>query len=126
MNLHDRIQAAEHSLAAALRDLDAHQVATLFTADALLTPSGAPPLRGRAQIDGFFERTFQMGIADAKFDTLAVEGDEHQARELGSYKLFAQAPERVSVLVEQGHYMAFWKYEEDRWLLHWSIFNSDS
>lgn len=126
MTLHEQIQAAEHSLAAAIERSDVAQVIALYTEDARLMPNGQPTLYGKAAIGGFFEQVFRMGVTGARFQVVDVEGRGQEANEIGSYELYARTPAGDPIVVEKGRYLVIWKSVDGKWLLHRDMFNADA
>lgn len=96
-------------------------VQTLYTADAMMLPQGAPLAEGNAIRDGFMQMG-RAGIRGIQLETMDVETDESTAYEVGRYML--EGPNGMTV--DQGKYLVVWKYEDGEWKLHRDMFNSDS
>jgi uncharacterized protein (TIGR02246 family) len=124
MALKDEIQAAQDRLAAAVAARDAGRAAALYTEDARLIPQGAPACAGRAAIAAFFAGAFANGIADARFITEDVDGDDARASEVGRYELYAAGPDGNRVLAAEGRYLIAWRKVDGDWRLHRDMFNS--
>lgn len=125
MTLHEQIQAAANSLAAAVESSSVEQVVALYTEDARLMPNGQATLRGKLEVGAFFEQAFQMGIVSAKFSVIEVEAHGEEASEIGRYELYARTPAGELVMADRGRYLVLWKQVGGKWLLHRDMFNSD-
>jgi uncharacterized protein (TIGR02246 family) len=123
MTLKDEIQAAQHQLAAAIAARDTGAAAALYTDNARVIPHGAPTCATREQIAGFFDGAFQNGIVAARFTTAEVDGDEHQASEIGQYELFAPHPNGDRIRVADGRYLVLWRKVDGAWRIHRDMFS---
>ncbi|ALK96932.1 hypothetical protein AB595_04445 [Massilia sp. WF1] len=124
MALKDEIQAAQDRLAEAISARDARRAASLYTDDARLIPQGAPACIGPDAIAAFFAGAFANGIAGARFSTDDVDGDDARASEVGSYALYAGAPDGEPVLAGEGRYLVVWRKVDGSWRLHRDMFNT--
>ena len=96
-------------------------VQTLYTADAMMLPQGAPLAEGNAIRDGFMQMG-RAGIRGIQLETMDVETADETAYEVGRYTL--EGPNGMTV--DQGKYMVVWKYEDGEWRIHRDMFNSDT
>jgi uncharacterized protein (TIGR02246 family) len=98
---------------------DAQKVSELYTADAEVTPPGAPIARGRAAIAAFWKGGM-AGIKDLSLETRAVESSGDLAVEDGNVKL--TAPDGA---VSTSRYIVVWKRDAGTWKLHRDIWNAE-
>lgn len=123
MTLIQQIQQQEDALARAIADRRISDALALYTQEAQLLPEGAPTFKGHGEIARFFEGVFAQGIVAASFVSLDVEGNEHEASEIGAYELQAATPEGTKVTADRGRYLVLWRKVEGRWLIHRDMIN---
>ncbi|GHC53240.1 hypothetical protein GCM10010096_26910 [Alcaligenes pakistanensis] len=119
------IQAAEDKLALALSSRDVATLLKRYTDEIHLMPHGVPTLVGKVAVGAYFEEVFRMGVCGAQFETLTVEGEGDEAREVGRYTLYAGASQAARVVAQQGRYLVIWRKVAGEWLLHWDMFNAE-
>ena len=101
---------------------DAAAVAAMYTEDAYVLPAGAPLVKGRAAIEGFWRQAMQQ-LSDVKCSTLDVKPlGRSAAREIGgcSFKTKAQPPQEGAL-----KYAVVWQKEGGQWKLLQDIWNMD-
>jgi uncharacterized protein (TIGR02246 family) len=99
---------------------DAAALAAMYTPDAYVLPAGAPMVRGREAIGGFWGKATQQ-LGGAKLTTLDVQPlGPSAAREIGtfSFRTKAATPQNVD-----GKYVVVWRKIRGRWLLATDIWN---
>jgi uncharacterized protein (TIGR02246 family) len=95
-------------------------MASLYTPDGMLLPTGVAPVHGREAIGKFWQMVMDMGIKAARLDTVEVEEHGDTAIELGHYLLSGEGGQRI----DQGKYMVIWKKQNGQWKLHKDIWNT--
>ena len=95
------------------------EIDRVYTADAQILPPGAPLMKGREAIKGFWQAgIIALGISAAKLTTLDIEITGDTAVEIGEAELN---------LGENGianaKYVVHWKQEGGRWLWDKDIWN---
>jgi ketosteroid isomerase-like protein len=91
----------------------------VYTAGARILPPGAPIMKGREAIKGFWRAGIAaLGITGAKLTTLDVEMAGNTALEIGEAEL--QLGDNGAALAK---YIVHWKQEEGRWLWDKDIWN---
>lgn len=122
-NVIDEIRAANRSFMDLFKQADAAGVAALYTHDARLLPPDSPMMTGTDAIRSFWQGAMNMGIREASLETVAVEGGDSLAYEIGTYTLTIQ-PEGGQKKTAAGKYVVVWKSEGGKWKLHVDIWNS--
>jgi uncharacterized protein (TIGR02246 family) len=116
------IQKLNDQWGAAFNRGDAAAVAAMYTEDAYVLPAGAPIVKGRAAIEGFWRQAMQQ-LADVKCTTLDVKPlGRSAAREIGGcgFKTKTQPPQAGAL-----KYAVVWQKEGGRWKLLQDIWNMD-
>jgi ketosteroid isomerase-like protein len=91
----------------------------VYTAGARILPPGAPMMKGREAIKGFWQAGIAaLGVTGAKLTTLDVEMAGNTAVEIGEAEL--QLGENGAALAK---YIVHWKQENGRWLWDKDIWN---
>ncbi len=114
------IQAAEESFMATFKRGDAAGVAALYTTDAQLLPTHSDFVTGAEAIRAFWQGAMDMGIKEAKLETVEAEGHGDTAIEVGKYTLLAEGGQ----VADAGKYMVIWRKVDGVWKLHRDIWNS--
>lgn len=120
-----RIRAGTQTWVKLFNSGDAGGVATLYSAEAVLMPPGAPPARGTAAIKEAIAKeianakkagvTFALGSGDE----VGISGD--LAWHSGAY--FVQ--DKAGKTVEQGKFLETWQKVGGKWRIIRDIWNSD-
>ena len=116
------IQKLNDEWAAAFNKGDAKAVAAMYTADAYVLPAGAPMVKGRAEIEKFWDGAMQQ-LGDIKLTTLDVKPlGGNAAREIGTatFKTKGATPQDGAL-----KYAVVWQKEGGRWKLLQDIWNFD-
>jgi uncharacterized protein (TIGR02246 family) len=101
---------------------DADGMGTLYTEDGQLLPPGADIVSGRDDIAVFWQGVFDMGVANARLETVEVEDHDDTAIEVGRFTL-SDANEQT---VDHGAFLVVWKHDDGAWKLHRDIWNSNA
>lgn len=105
---------------------DAAALAALYTEDTKLLPPGSSMLTDREAVKSFWQGAMDMGIKEAKLDTLEVESDgDLLAYETGKFALTVQPPDAAESATITGKYVVVWKNQDGNWKLHIDIWNAD-
>ena len=101
---------------------DADALASLFTEDSMLFPTGAAPVDGRAAIRDYFEQRFahRKGTIELEQVEVGVEGGLGYKR--GRWRELSKDGEVAS----SGSFLEVWKRVGDRWLLHRGMWTPDA
>lgn|SRR5262249_7966020 len=121
--------AIEKAIAAwekAFNAKDAAAVAKLYTEDATLLPPGSPAVKGRANIQSFFESFISAGGSDAKLRVVQVESSGDMAYEIGAFEAVLPQPQGGTAR-GSGKYVVIWKRQSDGLVkLAVDIFNANA
>ncbi len=99
---------------------DAAGLAALYTAGGQLLPPSSDVVSGRDAIRAFWQGAMDMGLKEARLDTLEAEGFGDTAIEVGTYTLCGAGGQ----VADAGKYVVIWKTEAGGWKLHRDIWNS--
>ncbi len=112
--IRDAIDEGNNALAKALQEGDAAGAAKLFTKDARLIEHLRPTVHGRQAIEDYFDYWIHVGVNDIHVFTEEIHGSGDTAVEIGrSYALLENG-----LKGGESRYMAVWKKEKGRWLIH--------
>ena len=113
------IAATNQTFMSAYAAGDAAGVTALYTADAQLLPPHSDYITGHDAITALWQSYMDMGIAEAKLETVALDDLGDKAIEIGKYNLYAADGSHV----DHGKFLVVWK-NEGGWKLHWDVWNS--
>ncbi|MCC3151640.1 SgcJ/EcaC family oxidoreductase [Hymenobacter sp. BT770] len=119
-SISDEIRRANATFEANFERGDAAAVASLYTPNGVLLPTGMEPIEGPAGIQAFWQGAMEMGIKRVKLHTREVEQLTDTAIELGNYTLYGPQDTQL----DQGKYVVVWKEQEGQWKLHQDIWNT--
>ena len=91
---------------------DAAGLAGLYAEDATLLPPGMPAIKGRQNIQKFFEGFFAAGASDARLWPVDVAGFGDMAFEIGAFEATLPVPQGGTARTE-GKYLVVWKRRQD-------------
>ena len=116
----DAIVAANKVFMATFGKGDAAGLAALYTEQGQLLPPNADFMTGREAIQAFWQGAMDMGLTEARIETLEVEAHGDTAIEVSKYTLHVQGGQQA----DAGKFIVIWKREGGQWRLHRDIFNS--
>ncbi len=99
---------------------DAADIADWYTDDGMLLPVGSDFVKGKQDIEAFWQEAIDLGIKHIKLDLIEVEQHGDTAIEV-SYYTMRSADDQV---IDHGKGIVIWKYEDDTWKLHRDIWTS--
>src|SRR5205823_6385073 len=91
---------------------DAATVASYYTEDATLLPPGSPPIKGRKNIQQYWQGFFDAGASDAKLRVVDVTAFGDLAYEIGAFEANLPTPQGA-IARTQGKYVVIWKRQSD-------------
>ena len=105
---------------------DTAAVGSVYTADAMVLPSGQPLVRGRPAITTAFAGMLaQMPVTRMEFQIIDVTVAGDHAIETGTYSM-SMKPRTGKAIDDTGKYVAVWKKDADgSWKMVRDIWNSD-
>ena len=118
--IEEAIQEANRNFENTFRSGIPEAMASVYTEDAQLLPTGAEAIVGSDAIAEFWAGVMNLGIKQAKLETLEVDPQGATAIEVGCYTFYADN-ER---LLDRGKYVVIWKLIKGEWKLHRDIWNT--
>jgi uncharacterized protein (TIGR02246 family) len=91
---------------------DAAAVANLYTEDATLLPPGSPSVKGRKNIQQYWQAFFDAGASDAQLRVVDVTAFGDMAYEIGAFEANLPSPQGGTART-QGKYVVIWKRQPD-------------
>jgi uncharacterized protein (TIGR02246 family) len=116
----EAIAAANEKFMATFKGGDAASMAALYTENGQLLPPNSDFVTGRQAIQAFWQALYDMGIKEAKLESVEVEGHGDTAIDVGTFSLHGEGGQEL----DNGKYIVIWKREDGQWKLHRDIFNS--
>lgn len=101
------IEAANARFSAIAAKRDAAGLAMLYASDGQLLPAGSEVVRGRGEIQKFWQGALDSGIAGIELKTLEVFAAGSTATEVGQYALHDAAGK----VLDHGKYIVIWRHE---------------
>jgi uncharacterized protein (TIGR02246 family) len=105
-----RALIANWERAAAARD--ARGVAALYAEDATLLPPGQPAIKGRQNIQNFWQGFFDLGASDARINPVEIRGSDPFVYEIGEYSAMMPQP-TGGTAPGNGKYLVVWERQSD-------------
>ena len=112
--LHAAIRAADDNLESTFGQGDSQGMSGLYTEDGMLLPTGSEPVRGKPDIQAFWQGAMDMGIKGLGLEIVELEDHGSTAIEVGNYTLTSEGGE----VIDRGKYVVVWKQEDGNWKLH--------
>lgn len=111
---------AENELVRLVNKGDWEGAAAVYSADGVIYAPGAPPISGRQAIASFWHTVSIRGMHSVELQLMDLEisGDLLNAR--GKYVMRNRQKEYIDI----GKFVAIYKRENNKWVLHTDIFNS--
>lgn len=103
---------------------DAAKVATFYTMDATLMPPNEQAVRGRSNIQAWFQKQIDAGASSLKLQPTESRTSGDLAFEAGTYTL-TLTPKTGQPVTDRGKYVVVYRKEGSDWKLSHDIFNSD-
>lgn len=115
-----QIDATNAAFMAAFQRGDSAGLAAVYTEDAQIFPPNAETMTGKPAIQTFWQGALDMGVAEARLETVDVEADGDTAWEVGKGVLKA----KDGGVIDEVKYIVLWKREQGEWKWHRDIWNS--
>src|SRR5439155_23888272 len=91
---------------------DAAAIGRIYAPDATLLPPGSPAIKGRANIQAFWQSFFNAGASDAKLRVVEVMSSGETAYEIGAFEANMPLPQGGTARAT-GKYVVVWKHQAD-------------
>ena len=115
-----KVNAGNKKFMEAFSRKDAAELAKLYSKGGQLLPPTSEVVTGRDAIQAFWQGALDMGLAQAKLETMEVEAHRDTGIEVGKYTLLAADGQ----VADAGKYIVIWKIEGKSWKLHRDIWNT--
>ena len=111
--------------AKALVAKDAAAAANLYAEDASLLPPNEPIVKGRANIQKYWQGGIDAGIIGATVKTIAAESNGDLGYEIGTFELKIQGKDG-KIIIDKGKYTELLKRNaEGKWMSIYGMWNAD-
>ena len=105
---------------------DVAALASLYTEDATLLPPASVPIKGRKNIQQYWQGFFDAGASDAKLRVVEVASFGDMAYEIGAFEANLPVPQGGTART-QGKYVVIWKRQADGSVkLHVDMFSANT
>jgi uncharacterized protein (TIGR02246 family) len=105
---------------------EAATIANMYAEDATLLPPGSLPIKGRENIQQFWQGFFDAGASDVQVRVVEVNVVGDTAYEIGAYEANLPSPQGGTAR-GQGKYVVVWKRQADGGIkILVDIFNANS
>ncbi|HET7117588.1 MAG TPA: DUF4440 domain-containing protein [Hanamia sp.] len=105
---------------------DAAAAANLYAEDASLLPPNEPIVKGRSNIQKYWQAGIDAGIVDASVHTIDAKSDGDLGYEIGTFELKIK-DSTGNINVEKGKYSEILKRDSTgKWMSIYGVWNSDS
>ena len=91
---------------------DASGIAALYAENATLLPPGQPAIKGRQNIQAFWQGFFDAGASDAKLKSVEIAGSGAFVYEIGEYSAMMPQPTGGTAR-GTGKYLVVWERQSD-------------
>ncbi len=91
---------------------DGAAIAALYTDNATLLAPGQPALKGRQNIQAFWQGFFDAGASDAKLNSVEIAGSGSLVYEIGEYRAMMPQP-TGGVALGTGKYLVVYERQPD-------------
>lgn len=119
------IRDTARAFVAAANAKDGARIGMLYAEDAVLMPPNQDMVRGRSQIQAYWQGLLDGGAKDVSLSTTHVATSGNVGYEAGTYQ-FTMAPPGAQPVTDRGKYVVGLRRQRDgKWRLVHDIFNSD-
>lgn len=119
----DELAAA---FAAAFNEKNAAKVAAFYTDDAVVMPPNMPIVKGRRDIEAYYNKGFSQGGGTIKLRPTESVVAGTLAFETGASALTIGNPGDGGGRTETGKYIVIYRREKNEWKIAYDIFNNDA
>ncbi len=112
MDFKSEIVKAIAAFEKAFNTRDTATMASYYAEDATLLPPGSPMIKGRSNIQAYWQSFINAGGSDAKLKVVEVGTSGDMAYEIGAFDAILPAPQGGAARA-QGKYLVVWKTQTD-------------
>lgn len=116
------VRIANDKFQSAFKQGDSAAISKLYTEDGLVLAPGSDFIKGPQAIQNFWQGAMDLGIKEARLDSIEVEQHNDTAIELGNYGLNAADGQQL----DKGKYIVIWKFSDNQWKIFKDIWNSNT
>ena len=116
------ITEANQNFMSAFKLGDAARIATYYTENGQLLPTGSDFITGQTAIQAFWQGAMDMGVKEVLLETVEADGHGDHAQEVGRYTLRGEGDQ----VLDQGKYIVLWQNQNGQWKLHRDIWNTSA
>jgi uncharacterized protein (TIGR02246 family) len=124
-NVRELIKSVKQNFTDAFFRADAAGIAALYTDDAKLLAPGVPMMTGKEAVQSFYQGAMEMGIKEARFDTVEVESAGNLVCEIGKFALTVQSEGGESSIMT-GKYVQVYKNQDGNLKVYIDTWNDDA
>ena len=122
-SLNEGMQEINETFAEALQIGDARAISQVYTENALLMAPTAETVRGRRDIEEFYQDALGLGFHDNVCERIALEERADLGYEAAQFTMLTKN-EQGEVIETRGKHLLILKYVDDRWWVHIDIWNN--
>ena len=116
------IEAAGAKFSAAFKAGNAAEIAAFYGDDAVMLPPNSAVIRGRAEIQKFWQDFINSGAKELALTTTDVVAAGTLASETGT----AHVKDAAAKVLDEAKYVVVWKQVGGKWVIYRDIWNSNS
>ena len=122
----EELSQMNRDFAKALNDKDAKAASMLYSEDATLLPPNEPIVKGRENIQKYWQAAIDAGTTNVSVSTISTGSDGDLGYEIGRFQL-SYLDEDGNMVTEKGKYTELLKRTADgKWISICGIWNSDA
>jgi ketosteroid isomerase-like protein len=122
-SLNEGMQEINETFAKALQAGDARTISQVYAENALLMAPDAETVRGRCDIEQFYQDILGLGFHDHVYERIALEERADLGYEAAQFTMLTKN-EQGEVIETRGKHLLILKYVDDRWWVHIDIWNN--
>ena len=119
-DIHSTIRVITDSFESAYSIGDLTKIVEFYTENGMLLPAGFDFIRGRQDIEEFWQSAIDMGVKYIKIDIIEIEQHDDTAIEMSSYTLSSSDKQ----VIDAGKGIVIWKNNGVAWKMHRDIWTS--
>ena len=122
-SLNEGMQEINETFTKALQGGDARAISQVYTENALLMVPNAETVRGRRDIEEFYQDALGLGFHDNVCERIALEERADLGCEAAKFTMLTKN-EQGEVIETRGKHLLILKYIDDKWWVHIDIWNN--
>jgi len=122
-SLNEGMQEINETFKEALQAGDARTISQVYTENALLMVPNAETVRGRRDIEEFYQDALGLGFHDNVCERIVLEERADLGYEAAQFTMLTENGQG-EVIETRGKHLLILKYIDDRWWVHIDIWNN--